>query len=50
MPIRVGLPGAWQTIQPTTEWQVMANGVAPEQFQVATELFYVDVVKGGYGG
>jgi aminopeptidase N len=47
MPIRVGLPGAWQTIEPTTEWKVMANTVAPDQFQVATELFYVDVVKGG---
>ena len=46
MPIRVGAPGAWQTIQPTAEWKVMASGVAPEQFQVATELFYVNVVKG----
>jgi aminopeptidase N len=47
MPIRVGLPGQWQTIQPTTDWQVMANDLLPEQFQVATELYYVNVVKGG---
>jgi aminopeptidase N len=47
MPIRVGLPARWQTIQPTTDWQVMANDLSPEQFQVATELYYVNVVKGG---
>ena len=43
MPIRVGVPGAWQTIQPTGEWKVMTHDGPPEQFQVATELFYVDV-------
>ena len=46
MPIRVAVSGTWQTIQPTTEWKVMANAVPPDQFQVATELFYVNVVTG----
>ena len=23
MPIRVGAPGRWQTIQPTTDWKTM---------------------------
>jgi aminopeptidase N len=45
MPIRVGPPGQLQTIHPTTAWQMMANEVPPEQFQVATELFYVNVIK-----
>lgn len=49
MPIRVGVSGTWQTIQPTTEWKVMANAVPPDQFQVATELFYVNVAKGRVG-
>ncbi|MEZ5286250.1 MAG: M1 family aminopeptidase [Vicinamibacterales bacterium] len=42
MPIRVGAPGRWQTIQPTTDWQVMpvpAGGAVG----VDTDHFYVDV-------
>jgi hypothetical protein len=43
MPIRVGVPGQWQVIEATTEWKVMANSLPPEQFQVATQLYYVNV-------
>jgi len=42
MPIRVGDPARWQTIRPTTDWQVMPTTGA-ETFKVATELYYVEV-------
>jgi aminopeptidase N len=45
MPIRVGLPGKWQTIVPTHDWQVMSTPLAPEQFAVATDLYYVNVTR-----
>jgi aminopeptidase N len=45
MPIRVGDPANWQTIRPTTDWQVMKTPLGKDQFQVATDLYYVDVVK-----
>ena len=31
MPIRVGKPGAWQTIQPTTEWKTMTTPLEAER-------------------
>jgi aminopeptidase N len=43
MPIRVGKRGSWQTIQPTTDWKVMPNQIPRDQFEVATELYYVTV-------
>jgi aminopeptidase N len=45
MPIRVGEPGRWQTIKPTPAWQMMPLSMTPEQFQVATALYYVNVVR-----
>jgi aminopeptidase N len=45
MPIRVGDPANWQTIRPTTAWQVMPTTLGKDRFQVATELYYVEVVK-----
>ena len=45
MPIRVGREGAWQAITPTTDWAVMPNTIAKDDFQVATDLFYVNVAK-----
>jgi aminopeptidase N len=45
MPIRVGIPGRWQTIAPTTSWQVMSNSIPRNDFAVATDLYYVNVVK-----
>ena len=45
MPIKVGAPPAWQVIQPTTDWQVMKTPLANEAFEVATDLFYVQVRK-----
>lgn len=45
MPVRVGTPDNWQIIQPTTRWQWMQTPLTKDQFQVATDLYYVDVNK-----
>ena len=45
MPVKVGGPAHWQTITPSVDWQVMPTTLSPEQFQVATDLFYIDVSK-----
>jgi aminopeptidase N len=45
MPVRVGTPSHWQIIHPTTEWQSMKTPLAKNQFQVATNFYYVDVNK-----
>ncbi len=45
MPVRVGTPGHWQIIHPTTKWQQMQTPLTKDQFQVATDLYYVDVNK-----
>ncbi len=45
MPIKVGKRGDWQTITPTTEWQVMKTPLSKDEFEVATDLYYVNVSK-----
>jgi len=45
MPVRVGNPEHWQVIRPTTEWQTMETPLARDAFQVATDLYYVNVSK-----
>ncbi len=45
MPIKVGEPSHWQTIHPTTTWQTLSNSLEPDDFHVATDLFYVNVSK-----
>jgi aminopeptidase N len=45
MPVRVGEPGHWQVIHPTTSWQTMQTPLTKDAFQVATDLYYVDVNK-----
>jgi aminopeptidase N len=45
MPVRVGTKGAWQTIKPTTEWQTMQTSLTPDAFQVATDLYYINVSR-----
>jgi aminopeptidase N len=45
MPVRVGRPGRWQIIHPTTRWQWMKTPLTKDEFQVATDLYYVDVNK-----
>jgi aminopeptidase N len=45
MPIKVTTaPGKYEFISPTTAWQtIQLNGLAPEDFKVAEDLFYVKV-------
>lgn len=45
MPIRVGTKDHWRIIQPTTEWKSMTTNLKREQFEVATDLYYIDVRK-----
>jgi len=45
MPVKVGSSGSWQTIQPTGEWQTMKTGLSKDQFEVATDLYYIEVKK-----
>ncbi|MBK9239064.1 MAG: M1 family metallopeptidase [Acidobacteria bacterium] len=45
MPVKVGRADAWQVVSPTTEWKTMATTVAKDDFQVATDLYYVLVDK-----
>jgi aminopeptidase N len=43
MPVRVGTPGHWQIILPTTKWQWMQTPLTKGELQVATDLYYVEV-------
>jgi aminopeptidase N len=45
MPVRVGLKEHWETIHPTTEWQTMKTPLSKDQFDVATDLYYINVDK-----
>jgi hypothetical protein len=45
MPIKVGKAGAWQLIQPTTEWKSMPTTLTRDSFEVATDLYFVNVSK-----
>jgi aminopeptidase N len=45
MPVKVGSKTNWQVIQPTTEWQIMKTGLKKEEFEVATDLYYIEVSK-----
>ena len=45
MPIRVGTKGKWQIIEPTSEWKTMKTTLTKETFEVATDLYYVNVTR-----
>ncbi|HEV8486770.1 MAG TPA: M1 family metallopeptidase [Blastocatellia bacterium] len=45
MPVRVGSRRDWQLIHPTTEWQTLKTALKREEFEVASDLYYVDVTK-----
>jgi aminopeptidase N len=48
MPIKAGRPGAWEVLHPTTDWKLMKTQLKKDEFQVATDLFYVNVsISGG---
>jgi aminopeptidase N len=45
MPVRVGSRDRWQIIHPTTTWQAMQTPVGKDQFDVATDLYFINVTK-----
>ena len=45
MPVKVGRKPDWQIIQPTTEWKTLKNDIKKEEFEVATDLYYIDVIR-----
>jgi aminopeptidase N len=45
MPVRVGTAAHWEIIHPTTKWQQMKTPLSKDEFQVATDLYYIDVNK-----
>ena len=45
MPVKVGKRADWQLIQPTTEWKTMKTAVKKDDFDVATDLYYINVIK-----
>ena len=42
MPIRVDKAGAWQAVQPTTEWKMPT---LEDEFAVASDLYFVNVSR-----
>jgi aminopeptidase N len=45
MPVRVGKKDSWQLIQATTDWQTMKTPLAKDEFDVATDLYYINIDK-----
>ncbi len=45
MPVKVGRKMDWQLIQPTVEWKTLRTAVKKEDFEVATDLYYIDVIR-----
>jgi len=45
MPIRAGDKDHWQILQPTVEWQTMKTALGKDEFEVATDLYFVTVSK-----
>jgi aminopeptidase N len=45
MPIRVGKKTDWQILQPTTYWQTLKTPLKKNEFDVATDLYFVNVSK-----
>jgi aminopeptidase N len=45
MPVHVGKKDSWQVIHPTAEWKSMKSSLGKNEFGVATDLYYVNVMK-----
>jgi aminopeptidase N len=45
MPVKVGSKDHWQIIHPTTEFQTMKTPLKKQDFEVATDLYYINVSK-----
>ncbi len=45
MPVKVGRPGHWLKIGPTTEWKSMKTDLKKDEFEAALDLYYIDLAK-----
>jgi aminopeptidase N len=45
MPVRVGKKDNWQIIEPNKEWKTSKSTLKEDEFEVATDLYYVNVSK-----
>lgn len=45
MPVRVGSREHWEIIHPTTVWQTMQTPLGKDKFDVATDLYFINVNK-----
>ncbi len=45
MPIRVGSPDHWETVQPNADWKTMKTSLSKDQFQADTDHYFVKVDK-----
>jgi aminopeptidase N len=45
MPVRVGVKDKWTIIKPTTNWQTMKTDLKKPDFDVATNLYFINVSK-----
>jgi len=43
MPVKVGSSNKWTLIHPTTEWKTDKTNIKKVDFQVATDLYYINV-------
>ena len=45
MPVRAGARDHWQILQPTLEWQTLKTPLKKDEFEVATDLYFVTVTE-----
>jgi aminopeptidase N len=45
MPVRVGKKGEWRMIQPSAEWKTTPWRAGRDEFEVATDLYYINVER-----
>ena len=45
MPVRVGRKGNWRMIYPTTNWETIKTPLQKDQFDLATDLYFIDVAR-----
>jgi aminopeptidase N len=45
MPVRVGAKGNWQIIHPGRTWQRMRTDIAKDDFDIASDYYYINVSK-----
>ena len=45
MPVKVGRRDGWRLVVPTPGWQSMKTGIGKDEFEVATDLYYINVTK-----